>query len=246
MPSLQTSATQFNLTLSDSQLEQFESYFNILSEWNQRINLTRIISREDVYSKHFLDSLSCLLALPTLPAHVIDVGAGAGFPGVVLKIAQPHIQLTLVEATQKKATFLRHLVEALALAQVTVVAERIETVGQDKQHRAKYDLAVARAVAAMPVLAEYMLPLLRLGGVMLAQKGVDPAAEVQAAAQALRLLGGRHRQTLPVTVPDLEAARHLVLIDKVAATPRDYPRRPGLPAKNPLSNENQQGTPVRK
>jgi 16S rRNA (guanine527-N7)-methyltransferase len=165
---------------------------------------------------------------------VIDVGAGAGFPGVVLKIAQPHIQLTLVEATRKKAGFLRHLVQALGLEQVTVLAERIETVGQDHHHRAGYDLAVARAVAALPVLAEYMLPLLRIGGQMLAQKGVDPADEVQAAANVLRTLGGRHQQTIPVTVPHVDAARNLVLIAKVAATPKAYPRRPGQPAKNPL------------
>ncbi len=222
------------ITLSAAQLNQFETYFSALTDWNRRVNLTRIIERDDVIAKHFLDSLTCLRAVPKLPARVIDVGTGAGFPGVVLKIVQPEIQLTLVESVGKKTAFLQHLTDALAMENVTVLHARAEDVGRMPAHREKYGLAVARAVAPVRVLAEYLLPLVKIGGLMLAQKGTDPAAEVAAARNAFGILGGKHIQTLAVSVPNLDAARHLVLVRKTKSTPKQYPRKAGTPGKKPI------------
>jgi 16S rRNA (guanine527-N7)-methyltransferase len=162
------------------------------------------------------------------------VGSGAGFPGLPLKIACPDLRLTLLEATGKKAEFLTEVVNRLGLTDVTVLNARAEQAGHDPAHRAAYDLAVARALAAMPVLAELTLPFVRPGGLVIAQKGEDPAAEVEAAQAAFHRLGGRLRRVLPVSLPGLAAARHLVVVEKVAATPDRYPRRPGMPAKRPL------------
>ena len=234
MRELKEPARAMGVSLSDAQLDRFEVYCRELLAWNRKFNLTAITDRYGVMTRHFLDSLSCLLAVPRLAGRVIDVGTGAGFPGLPLKIARPHIQLTLVEATGKKVAFLRHLVGELGLENVTILHNRIETVGRDPDHREQYRLAVARAVAELRVLAEYMLPLLRPGGMMLAQKGTDPAAEVAAAARALQVLGGEHRQTMPVAIPGLPAARHLVLIQKNRPTPATYPRRAGVPTRKPL------------
>jgi 16S rRNA (guanine527-N7)-methyltransferase len=228
-------ALLMGVDLSETQLDQFEAYYQELIRWNERVNLTGITDPDEVLTKHFLDSLSCLQAVPELPKTVVDVGSGAGFPGLALKIAQPHIQLTLIEATGKKVEFLKHLVQVLGLSAVTVLHHRAEEAGRLPNHRGHYQLAVARAVAQLPILAEYMLPLLKVDGLMLAQKGVDPAAEIKAAKGALGVLGGRHLKTIPVEIPDLDAARHLVLIKKVKPTPKPYPRQPGLPAKKPLS-----------
>ncbi len=234
MERLKTAAAEMGIALSATQLNQFEIYFTELADWNRRVNLTRIIEREAVIVKHFLDSLSCLRAVPKLPAQVVDVGTGAGLPGLVLKIVQPDIQLTLVESVGKKTVFLRHLVETLALENVTVLHARAEDVGRMAAHREKYGLAVARAVAPVRVLAEYLLPLVAIGGLMLAQKGTDPAAEVAAARNALGVLGGKHIQTLAVSVPNLDAARHLVLVRKTKSTPKQYPRKAGTPGKKPI------------
>ncbi len=234
MNDLKTTAVKMGIDLSVAQLNQFETYFAELTDWNQRMNLTRIIKRDDIITKHFLDSLSCLLAVPKLPARVIDVGTGAGMPGLALKIFQPDIQLTLVESVGKKTTFLKHIIETLALENITVLNARAEEVGRLRAHREKYGLAVARAVAPMRVLAEYLLPLLKIGGVMLAQKGANPAAEITAASNAFGILGGRYIKTMPVSVPNLDAARHLVVVRKIKPTPRQYPRHVGTPAKKPL------------
>jgi len=234
MDNLKSAAAKMGYALSDEQLEQFETYFAVLTDWNRRMNLTRIIERDDVIAKHFLDSLTCLRAVPKLPARVIDVGTGAGFPGVVLKIFQPDIQLTLVESVGKKTTFLQYLAETLALENVTILHARAEDVGRMPAHREKYGLAVARAVAPVRVLAEYLLPLVKTGGVMLAQKGTNPAAEVSAARNAFGILGGKPIQTLAVSVPMLDAARHLVLVRKIKPTPKQYPRKAGTPAKKPI------------
>ena len=164
----------------------------------------------------------------------MDVGTGAGFPGLPLRIACPALRVTLIEATGKKAEFCRHVVERLGLEGVEVVHGRAEDVGQDPEHRQRYDVAVARAVAAMPVLAEYLLPLVRLGGQAIAQKGESGPAEAHGAEAAIRLLGGRLRQVTPVELPGVAEARYLVMVEKVAATPPIYPRRAGLPGRRPL------------
>ena len=231
-------ARELGISLSARQLAAFDLYYRELVEWNQRFNLTAITEREGVLVRHFLDSLSCLKALPRAElaggVRVIDVGTGAGFPGVPLKIVCPGMSLTLLEATGKKAVYLQHLVAVLGLEQVTVVTARAEEAGQSAEHRERYDWALARAVAEMPTLAEYLLPLVRVGGAALAQKGEGAAAEVQRAEPAISALGGRVRQLVPVELRGLAETRYLVVVDKVSATPEKYPRRAGMPSKRPL------------
>ena len=221
--------------LGTTQVAAMEWYERELLAWNARFNLTAVRDSNGVQVKHFLDSLTCILALRDSPVNrVIDVGTGAGFPGLPLKIACPSIQLTLVESVGKKADFCRHVARTLALDGVEVVQERVEALGQTRAYREQYDWALARAVAAMPVLAEFLLPLVRVGGRALAMKGESGPAEAQSAEQAMRVLGGHLRQIVPVHLPGVVEERYLVVVDKVAATPANYPRRVGVPAKRPL------------
>jgi 16S rRNA (guanine527-N7)-methyltransferase len=162
------------------------------------------------------------------------VGTGAGFPGIPLKILYPNLKLTLVESVGKKTAFCQHIVNTLKLENVNVVKARAEEVGQDRRHREKYDVAVARAVANLNVLSEYLLPLVRLGGIMLAQKGESGPAEAQSAEGAMKILGGKLKQVIPIHLPGIVDDRYLVLAEKVAAAPQNYPRKPGMPAKMPL------------
>ena len=225
----------FGIHLTSSQITALTFYEQELLEWNKKFNLTAIRDTEGIRTKHFLDSMSCALAWKDRPPRsLVDVGTGAGFPGIVLKILYPGMALTLMESVGKKASFCQHMVEKLSLEEVTVLTARAEEAGQMPIHREKYDWAVARAVANMPVLAELLLPLVRVGGAMLAQKGEGAPAETQSAEKALKLLGGSLRQLIPVALPGVVEERTLVVVDKVAATPPGYPRRPGLPAKKPL------------
>ena len=226
---------QLGMRLNAAQLAALARYEQELVDWNSRVNLTAIHSSQEIRTKHFLDSLTCLLAFRDIPPErLIDVGTGAGFPGIPLKILYPKMQLTLVESVGKKVDFCRHIVRTLNLTNVDVVQDRAEALGQLPAHREKYDWAVARAVAILPVLAEYLLPLVRVGGGMLAMKGESGPAEAHAAEHALRVLGGHLRQLVPVTLPGVVEERYLVVVDKVAATPNSYPRRVGQPAKKPL------------
>lgn len=229
----------FNLLgirLSDEQRAAFDLYARELVEWNRRFNLTSITDPEQIRIKHFLDSLSCWLAMrETPPGSLVDVGAGAGFPGIPLKILKPDIHLTLVEATAKKTGFLLHLVQFLRLEGVHVATKRAEEFGHLPAHRGVYDWAVARAVAPLPVLVEYLLPLVKVGGYALAQKGKDAPAEVEAANAAINRLGGEVDEAKQVEVPGLDEERYLVIIKKISPTPENYPRRPGVPSKRPLS-----------
>jgi len=210
-------------------------YERELVDWNTRFNLTAIRDPQEIHVKHFLDSLTCLLAFRDASiGNLVDIGTGAGLPGIPIKIIYPKIHLTLVESVGKKAEFCRHVVNVLDLSGVEVVQQRAETLGQDPAYREQYDWAVARAVAILPVLVEYLLPLVRVGGSMLAMKGESGPAEAHSSDHALRVLGGHLRQLVPVTLPGVAEERYLVVIDKVAATPRGYPRKVGIPAKRPL------------
>ncbi len=232
---IQDTARVTGLHLNAHQVRSFQLYEKELLIWNEKINLTAIKDPEAIRTKHFLDSLRaiCELNNPS-PGHLVDVGTGAGFPGIPLKIMLPDLKLTLVESVGKKAEFCRHMVEVLKLENVEVLAARAEDLGQQTQHREKYDWAVARAVSQLPALVEYLLPLVRVGGGMLAQKGEHAHAEVQSAEKAMHLLGGNLRKVSPVTLPGVVEERYLVVIEKKVATPPQYPRRAGLPAKKPL------------
>ncbi len=215
----------------------FERYYQILLEWNERINLTRIVEPSEVAVKHFLDSLSVYPLLPPRARQLIDVGSGAGFPGLPLKLACPDLQVTLLESTGKKTAFLRHVITELGLTGIEVITLRAEEAGQQADQRQRYDVAVARAVSPLVVLAEYLLPLVKVGGVMIAQKGQPPTEELAAATYAIKLLGGQAATVQPLHVPHLEGERHGVVIKKIKPTPKAYPRRPGLPSKEPLGSE---------
>ncbi|MBL8057801.1 MAG: 16S rRNA (guanine(527)-N(7))-methyltransferase RsmG [Anaerolineales bacterium] len=225
-----------NLELTPAQVAAFQTYADELRAWNEQFNLTAITDPQAIQVKHFLDSLTLLRVLPAAGPrlNMIDVGTGAGFPGLPLKLVWPALQLTLVEATGKKAKFCRHIVDTLKLSGVTIVHARAEEIGRDRQHRERYDWAVARAVAEMPVLAEYLLPLLKRGGYMAAQKGKDAPAETYAGTPAIQKLGGELDRISEVELPGIAEPRYLVVLKKVAATPPQFPRRPGLPAKEPL------------
>lgn len=232
----QDSLALLGLHLTARQVSLLAKYEGELLDWNNRINLTAIRDAESIRTKHFLDSLTCLLAWrDSPPASLIDIGTGAGFPGIPLKIIYPSLHLTLVESVGKKAEFCRHVVRTLGLEGVTVVNARAEEVGQALAHRQQYDWAVARAVAGLPVLVEFLLPLVRIGGHALAQKGESGPAEAHAAQQAIHLLGGSFRQLIPVALPGVADDRYLIVIDKTAATPPQYPRRTGIPTKKPLA-----------
>lgn len=221
--------------LNDTQISALKTYETLLVEWNEKFNLTAIRERDQIRTKHFLDSLTCLIAFgDQKPSSLIDVGTGAGFPGIVLKIMLPKMKLTLVESVGKKVGFCEHVVQELKLEQVTVLKMRAEEIGNDPQHRERYDWAVARAVAQLPILAEYLLPLVKLGGKMLAQKGETGPAEAQRAERAIKILGGHLRQLTPLNLPGVVEDRYLIVVDKVAATPHDFPRRIGIPSKTPL------------
>ncbi len=225
----------FGIGLTSRQVAALERYERELLEWNEKFNLTAIRDVDGIRTKHFLDSMSCTLAWKENPPRkLVDVGTGAGFPGIVLKILYPNLRLTLVESVGKKANFCKHVIETLSLDGVEIITARAEDVGRLPGHREKYDWAVARAVAGMPILVEYLLPLVRVGGAVLAQKGESGPAEVQSAEKAITILGGRIRQLIQVTLPGVVDERYLVILDKSAATPPAYPRKPGIAAKKPL------------
>ena len=241
MQKLILGARNLGLDLTPKQLAAFDLYRHDLQAWNQRMNLTAIDDTEGILVRHFLDSLSCVLGFRQSEAgrsvagtRLIDIGAGAGFPGLPLKIVCPSIQLTLVEATAKKVRFLEHLREQLALDGITIINGRAEELGQDPAHREGYDWAVARAVAEMPVLAELTLPFARIGGLVVAMKAATAEAEAAAAGHAMALLGGELAKIIPLQLPGLAEERRLVVVRKTACTPAAYPRRAGMPAKRPL------------
>ena len=225
------------LALDDRQLGQFEDYYRLLAAASERVNLTSVLAYEDVQRRHFGESLAVAAALyradvlrPGQAARTIDLGAGAGFPGLPIKIVHPTLRLTLLESASKKTRFLEEVVERLALTDVSVVTGRAESVAHEPDHREAYDLVLARALAPLPVLVELALPFLRLGGVLAAPKGSRAAQEVKAAAPAFQACGGRFLSA--ERLPDSTLA--LVLAQKVTPTAPTYPRRPGIPAKRPL------------
>jgi 16S rRNA (guanine527-N7)-methyltransferase len=232
---------QLGVELDARQLDLFERYYRFLRSASSRINLTSVTGYEAVQQRHFLESLALLpvlrqvgLLAPGRQERVLDLGAGAGLPGLPLKIAAPDLRLTLLEATARKAAFLREVVSELALEQVDVLPGRAEEVARQADRREAYELVVARAVAPLPTLVELALPFLRIGGVLAAPKGSGAPQEVVRSERALGLLGGKLLSAVALAVPGAPRRPWLVLVRKVALTPEVYPRRPGIPAKRPL------------
>jgi len=225
----------FHIHLTGRQVMALVMYERELLDWNQKFNLTAIKDVESIRTKHFLDSFSCVLAWgANPPQHLVDVGTGAGFPGLPLKILYPSTRVTLIESVGKKAMFCEHMIRLLSLENVQVIKARAEEIGQRPADREAYDCAVARAVASMNVLSEYLLPLVRVGGMMLAQKGETGPAEAQSAEKEMKLLGGKLQQIIQVNLPGVPDDRYLVIVNKSHATPPKYPRKPGMPMKQPL------------
>ena len=232
---LQAGAREIGVELSAEALAAFDAYAALLRSWNESMNLVSKGSLAKIETRHILDSLTAALVLGGAPSgKVIDVGSGAGFPGLPLKIVYPGIGLTLVEATQKKARFLEAVVDALGLDGAAVVTERAERLGQDPAYREGFDVVVARALAPLPVLAELTLPLCRRGGMVVAYKSPGVEGEVAEARRAIRFLGGAAPRIVEVPATVTGDPRVLVAIEKRGPTPRKYPRRPGAPAKQPL------------
>ncbi|MBV9789968.1 MAG: 16S rRNA (guanine(527)-N(7))-methyltransferase RsmG [Chloroflexi bacterium] len=225
---------EWDLTLSEAQLEQFERYAAELSRWNERTNLTTITDPQEIGVRHFLDSLSLAHVWRSQPpASLADIGTGAGFPGLPLKLLWPEMRLLLVESVGKKTEFLSHMIDVLQLRDVEIRTSRAEELGRDPRYREQFAGVTARAVATLNVLAEYCLPLCQIGGVFVAPKSVAGEGEAQPAQRALQLLGGKLGQSIPVQLPGVEP-RTLLVVHKMQPTPLQYPRRVGIPVKRPL------------
>lgn len=223
------------LNLNETAIQSFAHYQRLLQDWNQKFNLTSLTEEKEILIKHFLDSLVCFHFMPrSIAFSLIDIGTVAGFPGIPLKIVNPYIRLTLVDSVQKKVEFCKLLVKELGLSDVEVLHARAEDIGQDNHYREKFDWSVARAVADLSVLAEYMLPLTAVGGFMLAMKGAEVGQEVEKANPAISLLGGDISQIEKIYLPENFGERNLILIKKIKPTPQKYPRKPGKPTKKPL------------
>ncbi|MEA3442039.1 MAG: 16S rRNA (guanine(527)-N(7))-methyltransferase RsmG [Chloroflexota bacterium] len=239
MKKLIEGAGRLGIKLSAGQVKQFERYYQELIEWNNKFNLTSITDYHQVQIKHFLDSLTVVLALtnkelsqPNLS--IIDIGTGAGFPGVPLKIFLGKPRLVVIESIAKKATFLRHLVSELELEGTEVVPGRAEEIAHSLLYREQFGLAVSRAVALLPSLVELALPFCQVGGKFVAQKKGDISQEIALANRAIANLGGKLGQIKPITLEELGDRRYLVILDKIYPTPEKYPRRPGLVKRRPI------------
>ncbi|MBE0479058.1 16S rRNA (guanine(527)-N(7))-methyltransferase RsmG [Candidatus Aerophobetes bacterium] len=229
---LELGAKKLGITIAPEKIEKFLIYLEELKLWNRKINLTSLKSDEEILIKHFLDSLSCSILWKKTPHRLIDIGTGAGFPSLPLKILLPEIKCTLIEAKKKKTVFLEHLIKKLNLEDIRIINARAEDMAREEE-RESFDLALSRAVAKLNILLEYALVYVKLGGYLIAQKGKD-AKEIEEAKNALSILGGQIVEVKHINLPFLNEHRSLILIKKVKSTPLAYPRRTGIPQKRPL------------
>lgn len=223
------------IILSQQQMDQYETYYQMLVEWNEKMNLTAITEKPDVYLKHFYDSVSAAFYFDfKRPLNICDVGAGAGFPSIPLKIAFPEMKVTIVDSLNKRITFLEELAKKLGLENTTFIHDRAETFGKNPAHREKYEVVMARAVARMSVLSELCLPLVKVGGTFIAMKGNQAGEELQVGEKAITTLGGKLEAIHSFTLPIEESERNILIIQKQKPTPKLYPRKPGTPNKTPI------------
>lgn len=231
-------AQRLGINLHKEQIKKFSRYLELLVQWNQKINLTSLKTPREIIVKHFLDSISCIKIInkyiDTEEISVIDVGAGAGFPGIPIKIICPSVKLSLLEARKKKTIFLEKVTDEMNFQKVKILNGRAEIFGQGTDHRERYDIAISRAVARLSVLSEYCLPLVRVGGLFVAQKGRSYKEETDKALKAVQLLGGELIGVENVRIPFINQERYLLVIKKIKGTPSKYPRKEGLPQKRPL------------
>lgn len=242
----QRAQTLFEIQVTAAQLEQLAFYETEMLDWNaNRCNLTAITDPDDIEVRHFLDSMSVLSYLnPTDNALIADIGTGAGLPGLVMKILRPDLRMTLIESIGKKTDFLAYITRQLGLKDIEILTDRVEAVGQNLKYREQYDMVIARAVANMPILAEYTLPLCKIGGVAVAMKGGSALREVEEGNFAIEVLGGKFVSLFPVNLPEVYSPHLLVVVQKMNNTPKKYPRGVGIPAKRPLLlKQNEDGSP---
>ncbi len=226
---------ELGISLEEKQIQQFLRYYELLTEWNKVMNLTGITEFEDVVAKHFVDSLSLVKAVDlNQVSRVLDVGTGAGFPGIPLKIAFPHLKVTLLDSLNKRLKFLNCVIEELALEEIVTVHGRAEDFARQKDYRENFDLVVSRAVANLSTLAEYCLPYANINGKFVSYKSGKVESELEQAKKAVKILGGSMEQDVRFELMDTEAERSLLVIQKVKSTPKQYPRKAGIPAKEPL------------
>ena len=213
--------------------QQFEEYMKLLLEWNEKINLTAIIEEDDIILKHFADSLTISKYIKEGKS-VVDVGTGAGFPGIPLKIAREDVNVTLVDSLNKRLLFLQDVIEKLGLQKVETLHFRAEEFGQNKKYRESFDIATSRAVANLSTLVEYLLPLVKVGGICICMKGSEVKEELEESKKAIQILGGEIEEIEEFTLPESDIKRNIVIIRKKSSTPKKYPRKPGTPAKEPI------------
>lgn len=228
---------EFNIELTDNQIMQFHQYYELLVEWNSFMNLTAITEWDEVVSKHFIDSLSLIRVINDISSKdysIIDVGTGAGFPGIPLKIAFPNLKITLMDSLNKRINFLNEVIGKLGLSDITAIHGRAEEIGQNSLYRGSFDIVVSRAVANMTVLSELCLPLAKTGGRFVSYKSTKIDEEFSNATKAIDILGGKYIMQSEFSLPDSDIYRNLFVIDKVKETPKKYPRKPGTPSREPL------------
>lgn len=228
------SLNERGINLNSQQIKQFDQYYRLLVEWNEKMNLTAITVEGEVYLKHFFDSITPAFYFDLNDQMICDVGAGAGFPSIPLKICYPNLKVTIVDSLNKRINFLNFLATELDLTGIHFVHDRAETFGRIEKNREKFDVVTARAVARMSVLSELCLPLVRKGGYFIALKAANTEEELNAAKGALFTLGGKIKQNIQFELPEEHSERHIVIIEKTKQTPYKYPRRPGVPNKEPL------------
>ncbi|WP_432662094.1 16S rRNA (guanine(527)-N(7))-methyltransferase RsmG [Wukongibacter baidiensis] len=233
---LKQGGQELGLDIDERMIDRFIKYKDLLIEWNKKINLTGITEDKEIMIKHFLDSLACMLTgVVRNDSKIIDVGTGAGFPGIPLKVFNENIDLTLLDSLNKRIKYLQTVCDELELSQVEFLHGRAEDYGRDKDYREKYDIAVARAVAELSVLCEYCLPFVKVNGYFIALKGPKAQDEIGKAKKALSILGGEIVDTLNVNLPFSDAGHNLVIIKKTKPMPSKYPRKAGTPTKKPLT-----------
>lgn len=218
----------------EEQLNQFKIYFDLLIEWNQKMNLTAITEPKEVLVKHFYDSITPAFYFPFTNEKIIDVGAGAGFPSIPLKICFPNLRFTLLDSLNKRINFLEEVIDRLSLKNIACIHGRAEELGKNKKHRQNYDIALSRAVAKLNVLSEFSLPFVKLGGNMIALKGSNAEEELIEATNAINVMGGSLKQNHTLELPFDYGLRSIVIIKKARNTPNSYPRKPGTPGKEPI------------
>ena len=224
----------WNFELSDKQINQLDTFYEMLIEKNKVMNLTAITEFDEVIVKHFADSLSICTVLPADVNTVCDLGTGAGFPGIPMAIAYPELQFTLIDSLNKRIKFLQEVVDAIGLTNVTLVHGRAEEVGRNKNYRESFDLVVSRAVANIATLSEYCLPLVKIGGYFISFKSGDIKDEIKSSGSAVKKLGGNMHNPNYFSLPETDISRSFIIIDKEKATPKAYPRKAGTPSKEPL------------